>query len=153
ASCTDNTLVIFPVIDVPQNDPDALATGFDTIELSVAHAGNGNNLVSRLFSKGKTLQIPGVPFGADLVIHMSGRWSGTEEKEVIPYGRTCAVGVASNAAVPTPHLYFSRTSRFGNLDARPLVRINGLGIPYLGAALLVGGHDSGNGAVAQVERF
>lgn len=149
AACSDGPTVIEPVIDVPAaDDVDATASALDAISLTVAHAGSDRELVSQSFQDGQTLELSGVPFGDDLVVHMSGLVGNSN----VAYGRTCVVPVAPDAPPVTPHLFFSRSLKFASLDVTPMARVGGLGISYLGAALLVGGSD-GPGPVFSVERF
>lgn len=151
AACSDGATIAL-VIDVPTNDTDATASPIDEIALKVAHAGSDLDLVSQTFARGAALEVPGVPFGDDLVVHMLGFIGASN----IAYGRTCAIAVSPDLDVPTPHLFFSRSVKFASLDVAPLPRIAGLGIPYLGAALFVGGSDGragSEGLVTDVERF
>ena len=152
AACGDEAAVVTPVIDVPTDDPDATASPLDGIELTVAHARSDGDLSSHSFARGETLELPGVPFGDDLVIHMTGLVGASK----IAYGRTCTIAVSAVADPPRPHLFFSRSVKFASLDIAPVPRIGGLGISYLGAALLVGGSNGSggsNGLVTSVERF
>ena len=148
AACGADATVITPVVDVPVDDPDATASGLDEIALTVAHARSDRELVSQTFARGEPIEVPGAPFGDDLVIHMSGFIGASN----VAYGRTCAIAVAADQPPPTPHLFFSRSVKFANLDVAPVPRIGGLGIPYLGTALLVGG-TNGGALETQVERF
>src|SRR5262249_2651800 len=138
AACNDGAITIAPVIDLPVDDADATASPLDTIVLTVAHAGSDTDLVSQTFRHGQTLALPGAPFGDDLVVHMSG-YVGQSN---IAYGRTCAIPVAADAVPPAPHLFFSRSVKFATTAITPRPRIGGLGVPYQGSALLVGGIDA-----------
>jgi hypothetical protein len=149
AACSDNSISIAPVIDLPVDDTDATASPLDTIVLTVAHAGSDTDLVSQTFRRGQTLALPGAPFGDDLVVHMAG-YVGQSN---IAYGRTCAMSVASDEVPPAPHLFFSRSVKFATTAITPLARMGGLGVPYQGSALLVGGVDANTAAVLPVERF
>jgi len=146
-ACSDSAIVLRPVIDVPTDDQEATATDLDEISLQVAHAGSTRDLVSQTFRQGQALEMPDVPFGDDLVIHMAG-FVGSS---TVAYGRTCQIAVTADT-LPTPHLFFSRTVKFANLDIAPVPRTGGLGVAYLGGALLVGGTSS-SGAVLDVEHF
>lgn len=148
AGCVDDAKVVSPVIDQPVDDPDALAAPFDELILTVAHAGNPRDLVSQAIPRGQDAVLPGIPFGDDLVFHMAGAVGNTN----VAYGRTCPFQVAANRTTAPPHLFFSRTVKFGTLAASPRVRIGGLGIPYLGTAMLVGG-TNGADATQEVEMF
>lgn len=153
AACTDNTVVVTPIIDIPVNDT-AQALALDTITLSVAHAGAEDDITSATFSHGDTIELPNVPFGDDLVVHMVGR-IGTSE---IAFGRTCEFSVRPDARVPSPHLFFSREVKMGRLSQQPLPRLGGIAMTYRdGSGLLVGGtFPDENGdplALTQIERF
>jgi hypothetical protein len=151
AGCNEGATITL-VIDVPVDDPDATASPLDEIALKVAHAGSDRDLVSQTFARGEALEVPGAPFGDDLVVHMSGFVGALN----IAYGRTCAIAVSPNVDAPAPHLFFSRSVKFASLDVLPLPRIGGLGIAYLGTALFVGGNDGRtgrDGLVTDMERF
>ncbi len=149
AACSDSTVSLAPVVDLPVGgDTDATAAPLDSITLSVAHAG-GADLVSHMFQNGQPLELPGAPFGDDLVIHMTG-FVGLS---TVGYGRTCTLNIAPDATPPAPHLFFSRITRFATIDAMPAERIGGLGVAYQGGALLLGGAASDMMPVPGVERF
>lgn len=148
AACGEEATVVTPVIDTPTDDVDATAAPLDRISMTVAHAHNALDLTGHLFASGEPLELPGVAFGDDLVIHMTGLVGASN----IAYGRTCTIAVSPGADPPQPHLFFSRSVKFASLDIAPVPRIGGLGIPYLGTALLVGG-SGGDGLVSSVERF
>lgn len=149
AACSDATVALAPVIDLPFTDDDATAAPLDSISLSVAHAGSSSDLVSHMFQNGQPLELPGAPFGDDLVVHMTGL-VGTS---TVGYGRTCTLKIAPGATPPAPHLFFSRITRFATIQGMPADRIDGLGIAYQGGALLLGGTGGDGTAVAEVERF
>jgi hypothetical protein len=150
AACGEGAMTIAPVIDVPIEDPEATASGLDQIKLTIAHARSDQDLVSHVFPRGTALELSSVPFGDDLVLHMSGLIGASP----IAYGRTCAVRVSPVAAAPAPHLFFSRGVKFASLAVTPEPRVGGLGIAYQGTALLVGGVDMlGQSLVTDVERF
>jgi hypothetical protein len=153
AACTDNTVVVTPIVDIPANDT-AQAIALDSITLSVAHAGAEDDIASATFSHGDLIELPNVPFGDDLVVHMIGRIGNSE----FAYGRTCEFSVRPDARVPSPHLFFSRQVRFGQLSQQPLPRLGGSAMMYRdGAGLLVAGtYPDENGqplALTQIERF
>jgi hypothetical protein len=149
AACSDATAALAPVVDLPVGDSDAVAAPLDTITLAVAHAGNDADLIAHMFLNGQTLELPGAPFGDDLVVHMS----GLVGQSTIGYGRTCTLKIAPGASPPPPHLFFSRITRFATIDVMSSERIGGLGIAYQGAAFLLGGALSDGTPVAEVERF
>ena len=146
--------VVAPVIDTPANDADATATGLDDITLTVAHAGADRDLVSQNFSHGADIELGGVPFGDDLVIHMS----GFVGQSTVAYGRTCSFAVSSSVAAPSPHLFFTRTVKFADtqvLDAHdnptlPAIRVDGVGVAFLGGALLLNGGTPGASGLTPV---
>jgi galactose oxidase-like protein len=137
------------VIEVPSNDPDATASPLDQIALTVAHAGSDRDLVTQTFARGTTIEMSGVPFGDDLVIHMSGFVGASN----VAYGRSCAIAVSSNVAPPAPHIFFSRSVKFANLSVSPETRLGGTGIAFQGEALLIGGSDATQAPVVDVERY
>ncbi|MDB4953607.1 MAG: kelch repeat-containing protein [Myxococcales bacterium] len=140
-ACGTNAAVVSPVIDVPLND-NASAFPLDEITLAVAHKGSTVDITSATFKKGQAVELSGVPFGDDLVIHMTGR-VGTSE---VAYGRTCAFSVSSSSDVPTPHLFFSRSVKFADLSGyTPRERVGGNAVTtFDGAGLLLGGIDPNN---------
>ncbi len=149
AACADNAVVLAPVIDVPINDS-ASAFPLDEIVMSAAHRGSKADLVSQTFFSGQQISLPGVPFADDLVIHMTGR-VGTSE---VAYGRTCPVAVSASGA-PTPHLFFSRSVKFAELELVPLARESGHAITDVdGAGLILGGVAPGTATpTGEIERF
>lgn len=153
AACNDNAVLVSPVIDLPSNDS-ASAFPLNTLVVAVAHSGSPANIVSQTFASGQAIDLPGVPFGDDLVIHMTG-YIGPSE---VAYGRSCELAVAQNLAPPAPHVFFSRGGVFADLarPVQPELRIAGIGIADAsGAGLIIGGHDPADPAtaVADIERF
>lgn len=149
AACSDTPVSLAPVIDLPVMGDDAIAAPLDSITLSVAHAGSQDALVSQMFMNGQTLELPGAPFGDDLVVHMTGLVGSSP----VAYGRTCNLKIAPGATPPAPHLFFSRITRFATIGAMPMDRVGGLGIGFSDRALLLGGLGSDGMPVAQVEFF
>jgi len=151
AGCAENAVVISPVIDVPAND-NASAFPLDELVLAVAHAGDTADLVSQTFSAGQHVSLPGVPFGDDLVIHMTGSVGSSE----VAYGRSCKIAVNASEA-PSPHLFFSRSVKFADLDlpTPPEARMDGHTITDVdGAGIVLGGVDPKSmQALPDVERF
>jgi len=152
-ACNDNATAVSPVIDLPSNDS-ASAFPLNTLVVAVAHAGSPANIVSQTFESGQPIELPGVPFGDDLVIHMTG-YIGPSE---VAYGRSCQIAVGQSAPPPTPHLFFSRGGVFADLDLpiAPELRMGGIGIADAsGAGIILGGHDpaAATTAVTDVERF
>jgi hypothetical protein len=151
AGCTSGSVVVAPVIDQPTN-ASASAFPLDTLLLEVAHAGDSIDLESETFMSGDTVELSNVPFGDDLVVHMTGSVGASE----VAYGRTCefAVSTASQPA-EAPHLFFSRSVNFGDTTLMPDGRTGGVAIAdQQGAGLLVGGVDPSTGTpITDVERF
>jgi hypothetical protein len=151
AGCTSSSIVVAPVVDQPTN-ASASAFPLDTMLLEVAHAGDSTDLESETFTSGETVELSGVPFGDDLVIHMTGDVGQSE----VAYGRTCefAVSASSQPAV-APHLFFSRSVKFADTSLMPDGRDGGAAIAdQHGAGMIVGGVDPSTGTpVTDVERF
>ena len=142
--CADRVITISPVIDTPIGDPDADGfSGIDRIEITIAHAGDDVPVASGTFERGDLLEIAGVAFGDDLVIHIDGFDGDTK----VAYGRSCAFVVDPNEPPVSPHVFFSRTQKFAPTDLVTASRDGGGGISFLGSGLFVGG------TVPQIERF
>jgi len=134
AGCGSSGVFVDPVIDEPA-DGDAIATGLDTFELSVAHAGSEQDLASVSFAPGQDASLGDVPFADDLVIHLSGLIGGSE----VAYGRTCAFGITARF-VPEPHLLFARVVKFAQLALTSSPRFGGCAVTYHdGSAVVFGG--------------
>jgi hypothetical protein len=150
-ACADSEFVVAPVVDLPINEP-ASPYPIDSLTLSVAHEGSTVDIVSATFPRGSTIELTGVPFADDLVMHMTGRF-GTSE---VAYGRTCRFALRADGRIPVPHLFLSRTVKFGQISQQPLPRVDGTAITFSdGSGLLIGGHtpNDPNDPVVQVERF
>jgi len=149
AGCTDEVMTLSPVIDTAIDDADADAfSGLDRIEITIAHAGDDVNLASRTFDRGDPLEIEGVPFGDDLVIHLAGFDGDTQ----VAYGRSCAFKVDPDEPPPAPHVFFSRTQKFASTDLVPASRDGGDGVSFLGSGVFLGGTFEAT-SVRQIERF
>ena len=153
AACGDGAVVVAPVIDGPTNE---LASGFpvNTLTLTVTHAGDDpreTSITSATFQKGQPLELAGLPFADDLVIHMTGQVGNAES-----YGRTCPFSVSADGAPAQPHLYFASSGSLGYLPFTPEPREGGEAISYHdGTGMLVGGHAPGDPAspLADIERY
>jgi hypothetical protein len=115
AGCAEETAVFAPIVEVPPPGSTAHPyEGIEELELSIARAGDDAPLALTTAAVGEPLVLSDVPFGSDLVVHLSGTAAGVE----IAYGRTCAVDVARDGAGLVsdlaPHLYFSRIVRWGS---------------------------------------
>lgn len=153
SGCGVDPIVVVPVIDLPvPADAEARADDLDKITVAVDDARSGRTLQSRDFLRGEVIELSGLSFGDDLVLHML----GYKSERNLAYGRTCAFAVASGGPPTPPHLFFSRNVRFATMDLALLPRIGGPGIAYRGAALLIGGKDGAVGSsspIIDVERF
>jgi hypothetical protein len=151
AACGEPPPAFSPVVVVPTNDP-ASAFPLDSITVSIAREGADLDLISATFSRGETIEIPNVPYGDDLVFHMTGR-VGTSE---VAYGRTCKFALRPDGRMPAPRLWFSRLVKFGGMTLRPLARAGGIALTYNdGSGLLIGGINPSDpdDVIEQVERF
>jgi hypothetical protein len=111
AGCAEEAAVFAPVVEVPPPGSTAHPyEGIEELELSIARAGDDAPLALTSAAVGEPLVLSDVPFGSDLIVHLSGTAAGVE----IAYGRTCAVDVARDALDLAPHLYFSRIVRWGS---------------------------------------
>jgi len=148
AACGDAGVSVRPVYDLPVDDPDAVASGIDAVELAVARAGSAQDLASVTFAPGAAAELGGVPFADDLVVHLTGRLGGSD----VGYGRTCAFALAADVTPPEPHLWFARNVKFANVDVAPRLRRGGAAISASdGSAFLIGGDD--RLAATMAERF
>lgn len=148
AGCGSSGVFVDPVIDEP-TDPDAIASGLDTLEVSVAHAGSEQDIASVSFVPGQDASLGDVPFADDLVIHLSGLIGGSE----VAYGRTCTFGITARF-VPEPHLLFARVVKFAQLPFTTSPRFGGCAVTYHdGSAVLLGGTLDATTANTSVERF
>ncbi len=136
SACTDE-IALQPVIDVPdETDPDAEAFSvIDTLEISVAPEGSEIESVTKTFKRGERLELPGAPFGSNIVVHLTG-FSGTTQ---VGYGRTCGVTVSPVVEPVSPHLFFSSSRKFATTSIITADRRGGQAIPLDGGAILVGG--------------
>lgn len=151
AACTNGDYVVKPYIDFPTNES-ASPYPIDQLSISVAHEGSAIDLVSATFQQGASISLSGIPFGDDLVMHMTGRYKGTD----VAYGRSCKFELRSDGRIPVPHIWFSKTVKFGGLTVQPIAREAGIALTYSdGSGLVLGGHQPGaeDAGIAQVERF
>jgi hypothetical protein len=150
AACAGDGAHVTPVIDVPLNDS-ASAFPLDSITVSAAHDGADLDITSETVTTGHPVGLDGIPFGDDLVLHMTGRVGPSD----VAYGRSCAFAIDQDGPLPAPHLYFSRTVKFGQLGFTPLVRIGGAAVTYHDGSgiVLAGVSPDDQGPVTEVERF
>jgi hypothetical protein len=152
AACNDNTIDLHIVIDSPPSgSPAAAFPDLDTVELSVALAGDPLALVEKTFRKGDTIELPDVPYGENLVVHMIGRVGSAE----VAVGRTCPFSVRANEDLPAPHLYFARTVKWAVFSEPTTATRDGATAltDFAGNAVYIGGVNSGSIPVEGVDRF
>jgi hypothetical protein len=151
AACADNDFVVRPYVDFPANEA-ASPYPVDQLSISVAHAGSEIDLVSATFPQGSSISLSDIPFGDDLVMHMTGRFKGSDVAD----GRTCQFGLRADARVPVPHLWLAKTVKWGALSQQPIARSDGVAITFSdGSGLVLGGHtpEVATEGIRQVERF
>lgn len=142
AAC-DDAVRLEPVFEVPTGDDAAAPGDLDVLVLSVARAGSTADLASRSFSPGDRVELGPVPFGDDLVVHLTGQIGDG----VVAYGRTCAFAVTPDGEPPSPRLWFSRILTFATLGLAPAPRTGGAALELAGGAIVLGG------GVDAIERF
>jgi hypothetical protein len=135
AACADETFEIRVVYDTPTSGDDAAPGALDSLELAVARAGSAQDLVSQSFVPGARIELGGVPFADDLVVHLTGRIGGS----IVAYGRTCVFAATSGEAPPAPHLWFSRTVKFAPLDVPAAPRTGAWALELGGSMIVAGG--------------
>lgn len=149
-ACTQDALVVAPVIDIPAGDADPFPD-LDTIEISIALAGAPEALRSRTVARGDLLELPEVPYGENLVVHLLGRARGAE----VAVGRTCAFPIRPAEPPATPHLYFARTVKWANvgMPSQP-VRLGGAALATAaGAGVFIGGVAAAGAPIGSVDVF
>jgi hypothetical protein len=109
-ACGADRPVFRPIIDAPDpgSDADPYA-GLTSLELAVAHGGDETSVTIPI---GEPLELLGVDYGPDLVIHLSGKAGEVETA----YGRTCAVDLGPDLLEEDPeiHLYLSRIVKWAD---------------------------------------
>ncbi len=110
AACGGGERPVFaPFIEVPPEASDAYPyTGLDELVVEVAEAGAADGS-RETFAIDEPLELTDLDYGADQVVHLTGRTRGVE----VAYGRTCAVDITADEVDQTPHLYFSRMVKWG----------------------------------------
>lgn len=152
--CSD-PLVVAPIIDAPRaGSPADPYPSLDVIELALGLDG-GPILAVKEVRRGEALELPEVPYGENLVLHMTGRIGGSE----VAYGRTCPFAIRAGESAPAPHLYFSRTVKWADqwgddatAPSEPARRGGVAATARDGSALFLGG-DAGGAALTAVDRF
>lgn len=110
AACGGGDRPVFaPFIEVPPEGSDGYPyTGLDELVLEIAEAGAADGS-RESFAIDEPLELTDIDYGEQQVVHLSGRTNGIE----VAYGRTCAVDIAPDGVEQEPHLYFSRTVKWG----------------------------------------
>ncbi len=135
AACVDE-VVVTPQIDLPFQDPDAEAFPvIDELRISIANEGSESDDVSKSFGPGDTLELPGVLFGSNLVVHLTGS-SGTTQ---VGYGRSCAFTISPGAGPSAPHIFFSASRKFATTGIITTPRTGGQAFSFEGGVVLLGG--------------
>ncbi len=149
-ACASPTPTIQLVVEGPIGDPDALAQGIDDLTIAVAHAGSDADLVSLSVPPERSIDLGGVPFADDLVVHLTGRTGGND----VAYGRSCTFAFASDGTVGDPRVFFARNVRFASLGVTAFARRGGAAVTYHdGSGVLVGGIGPDGSPVRAIERF
>lgn len=155
--CGEPAPVLAPVVESPA--PGEAAYPWDEIDrvtLSVGRAGDPERIVSATFQRGQAPALAQVPYGDDLVVHLSGKSDVFE----VAYGRTCALDLRPDEPPPEARLYFARTYKWAiapapavgpRAGARAFADRAGGGV-FVGG-VFVGGVDGGGGATGAIERF
>jgi len=148
AACGGDAPSVEIIVDTPAESSGAYPyEGLDTLLLSVARSGDDLAIQEVAFAADQSAGLQEVPFGSDLVVHLSGRAGAVESA----YGRTCAFDVLDGeVSVAEPHLYFSRIVKWAAAP-EPLEPTRSGGAGYAlpdGRAVFFGGA-GGSG----VERF
>jgi hypothetical protein len=137
AACGDAGPVIAPVVDLPVAGSEADPfVALDTLELAVALAGDDDDLASARFERGDAVELGGVPYTDNLVVHLTGALGDVE----VAYGRTCEFDVRRGEPVAAPHLFFARTVKWADVAAPPsAARTGGWAIPAVDGGAIFGG--------------
>lgn len=143
AGCAEDVVRVEPVFELPAADDDGAPGPLDLLVLSIARAGDAQDLVAQSFRPGERIELSAVPFADDLVVHLTGQLGGS----VAAYGRTCAFSATPDGPPPAPHLWFSHIVKFATLAHTPAARTGGHAIDVGGTAIVVGGDASA------IERF
>ena len=116
--CSDGNPRLEPRLDLPPASSGAYPfDGLDELELSVAEAGHEQSLIEKTVAIGESLSLDEVPFGNDLVVHLSGLRGNDVE---VSYGRTCVFDATADEILePNPRLYFSRIVAWGSVASAP----------------------------------
>lgn len=152
AACSSETVELRIIIDSPpMGSPAAAFPDLDTVELSVALAGAQLPLTTQTFKRGEDIELPDVPYGENLVVHMIGRVGANE----VAVGRTCPFSVRIGEDPPSPHLYFARVFRWAPSLQPPSATRGGATAltDFEGNALYIGGVNQESVALSGIDRF
>lgn len=153
AACGDAAPVLAPVIEAPA--PPSEADPFPNLEelgMAVALAGDDRDLVAARFERGETVELPGIPYADDLVVHLEGLTGAAQTA----YGRTCSFDLRPGVPPPSPHLYFARPVKWADAPRAPArVRIGGWALVAADGSGLFGGGETAADPmpVAEIDRF
>ena len=113
AACGDEVDTLRPVIDVPALGSDGYPLDtIDELVLSIAERGELDPLQLARSGVSEPPTLSSLPYGDDLVLHLSGEAAGVE----LAYGRTCAFSMP-DAVADELHLYFARIVKWGPTSA------------------------------------
>jgi hypothetical protein len=150
--CNADTIELRIVIDSPAPGSSAAAfPDLDTVELSIALNGAALPLTVQTFQRGEDIELPNVPYGEDLVVHMIGRVGSNE----VAVGRTCPFSVRIGEDPPAPHLYFARTVKWAEFSEPTSATRDGATAltDFAGNALYIGGVDQTAIPLSGIDRF
>jgi hypothetical protein len=135
-ACAEDSPALRVVLDTPPaGSPAHPFDGLDELALSVARAGDAAPRAARSAPLDSALVLEQVPFGDDLVVHLSGRAAGVE----LAYGRSCPTSVTAESAARPLHLFFARIVKWGGSTPLPFALTGPVGaypLPGVGAVIL-----------------
>jgi len=152
AGCSADVIEVRIIIDSPPAGSSAAAfPDLDTVEMSVALAGEPLPLVVQTFKKGEDIELPDMPYGENLVVHMIGRVGSSE----VAVGRTCPFSIRTGEDPPSPHLYFARTVKWAEFAEPTSATRDGATAltDFEGNALYIGGVDQTAIPLSGIDRF
>lgn len=149
--CGDSPRVVAPIIDLPASRPALPFPDVRDLTIEVARAGETQSLLTKTFASGATIELPEVPIGDDLVVHLTGTVNGLE----IAYGRTCPFSITADGPLPAPHLFFSSNRSWTPFDGVPVAaRRDGVAVAnHLGQAVFLAGTDAQGNSLTTVDQF
>lgn len=138
-ACSESSPSLRLQVESPAQGTDAYPfDAADELRLSIAEAGDTEDLSLVSAELGGPLALSEVPFGDDLVVHLSALVSGVE----IAYGRSCVLDLSDESRLDVvARVYLSRAVRWG-ASADPLepTRFGALAFAQAdGSAVFIGG--------------